>query len=160
MKRSILLLSVCCVIFYSCGSGEHDRKDFDSGLSVSNMGLTVEDAYLVDHNNQVIDKDRVPFNKEVDIVLADVENWVLKDGKAFPGLMITVTDPNGIAIIDEADLLKNENGYTPEDAKMLRGKVRVGDPMKRGETYHIKMRVWDHHKPENEIITETDFMIE
>jgi hypothetical protein len=160
MKRAILLFFVCGVIFYSCGSGEHEKKDFDSGLSVSNTGLTVEDAYLVDHNNQAIDKDRVPFNKEVDIVLAEVENWVLKDGKAFPGLMITVTNPHGIAVIDEADLLKNENGYSPEDARMLRGKVRVGDPMKRGETYHVKMRVWDHNKPENEIITEADFMIE
>jgi hypothetical protein len=160
MKRAILLFGILSGFLYSCSPGEKSEKDFDSGLSVSNTGLTVKDAYLVDHNNQPIDKDRVPFDAQVDIVLQDVQNWVLKDGKAFPGLMITVTDPKGIAVIDEADLLKNANGYSPEDAGILRGKVKIGDPMKRGETYHVKMRVWDHNKPENEIITQADFMVQ
>ena len=48
---------------------------------------------------------------------------------------------------------------TATDAAIIRGTVTVGEPMKAGETYHVKMRVWDKNKPENELTAEVDLVV-
>jgi hypothetical protein len=70
--------------------------------------------------------------------------------------MLTVTDKEGTAVIDEQDLFANSDGYPPADAAILRGTVTVGNPMRSGETYHVKMRIWDKNKFENEVTAEVD----
>ena len=45
------------------------------------------------------------------------------------------------------------------DASALSGTVTIADPMKSGETYHLKMRVWDKNKAENELTAEVDIAV-
>ena len=85
--------------------------------------------------------------------------YELKDGKAFPGLMLSLTDKAGNAILDEADLFANGEGYSATDASILRGSLTVGEPMKSGETYHLKTRIWDKTKPGNELTAEVDIVV-
>jgi hypothetical protein len=73
--------------------------------------------------------------------------------------MLSLTDKTGSSILNEADLFANSGGYSEADAAVLRGSVTVGDPMKSGETYHLKMRVWDKTKPENELTAEVDIVV-
>lgn len=70
-----------------------------------------------------------------------------------------VTDKQETPVIQEADLFSESEGYSTEDASFLRGTVIVGNPMKSGETYHVKMRVWDKNKPENELTAEVDLVV-
>jgi hypothetical protein len=73
--------------------------------------------------------------------------------------MLTVTGEQGEAIVNEADLFAQTEGYSPEDASALRGTVTVGKPMKSGDKYHMKMRIWDKNKAENELTAEVDLVV-
>jgi hypothetical protein len=148
------LLVVSAALLFSCkGNGE-----IAEGLSVNVKGLTFERAYLTGRNRETIDRKNVAMESEVHVMLEGVSNYVLKDGNAFPGLNITVTDRNGVAVIDDTDMLSKAGGYSPAEASIIKGMVRVGPPMLRGETYHVNMKLWDHNKPENTITVDLDIV--
>lgn len=157
-KLNFLLFAVSIIMLASCSTGA--KKDFSSGLSISYDGFSVGEAYLVGPDNKAISSNVVAMNSEVAIVVQGIENYALKDGKAFPGLALSVTDPKGKAVIDELDLFANSEGYSPADAAILRGTVTVGSPMKAGETYHVKMRIWDKNKAENTIDASLDIAVQ
>ena len=148
------------LVWCSCEFSAGRKKDFQTGLSVSNDGFSVEEGYLVGPDNTRKADNKVPLNSTIAIVLEGIDNYELKDGKAFPGLMLTVTDGAGNAVLDEQDLLADYDGFPPSDAAVLRGTVTVGNPMRSGETYHVKMRVWDKNKFENEIVAEVDIDVQ
>jgi hypothetical protein len=154
-KRAFCL-ALIALVWCSCEFSAGTKKDLRTGLSVSNKGFSLEDSYLVGPDNTRKADNKVPLNSTVAIVVQGIDHYVLKDGKAFPGLMLTVTDKDGKPVIDEQDLLAEYNGVAETDAAVLRGTVTVGEPMRSGETYHVKMRVWDKNKFENEITAEVD----
>jgi hypothetical protein len=154
------LLVMSFLLWCSCEFSAGKKKDFQTGLSVSNDGFTLEESYLVGPDNTRKADNKVPMNSTVAIVVEGVQNFALKDGKAYPGLMLTVTDAAGNPVLDEPDLLANYDGFAPSDAAVLRGTVTVGSPMRSGETYHVRMRVWDKNKFENEIVAEVDIDVE
>jgi len=147
-------------VLCSCEFSAGKKKDLQTGLSVSNDGFTIEESYLVGPDNTRKADNKVPLNSTIAIVLEGIQNYELKDGKAYPGLMLTVTDAAGQPILDQQDLLANYDGFAPSDAAVLRGTVTVGTPMRSGETYHVRMRVWDKNKFENEIVAEVDIDVE
>ncbi|MFN9865378.1 MAG: hypothetical protein ACK55U_18430, partial [Bacteroidota bacterium] len=89
-----------------------------------------------------------------------IANYQAKDDKVFPGLSLSVTDSQGNAVINEADLFSTSEGYSAEDASVLRATVTVGSPMQSGQTYHCKVRVFDKQKAESEIVSELDFTVQ
>jgi hypothetical protein len=161
MKTYSTLLSVCCLSFLAaCSFSAGTNKDLVTGLSYSYAGFSVEKVVLVDSENTIKTDNDVVLDSKVDISVEGLVNYTLKDNKAFPGLMLLVTDKQGNPVIDEADLFSDSEGYSAEDASFLRGSVIVGNPMKSGETYHVKMRVWDKNNPENELTAEVDLDVQ
>lgn len=152
-------LTASTLLLWSCNFSVGTKKDFGTGLSYNYNGFAVDDVVLVGPDNTVMNSNEVLMNTKVGIVVRGLRHYELKDEKAYPGIMLSVTDKSGIAVIDEADLFANSEGYSTEDASVLRGTVTVGDPMKAGETYHMKMRVWDKNKPENELTAEVDIAV-
>jgi len=144
----------------SCNFSAGVKKDLANGLTYSYNGFTVEEAFLVGPDNTTLPSNKVPLNSQVAIVVQGIGNYVLKDDKAFPGLSLSVTNSQKSAVIDEADLFAETEGYTATDASILRGTITVADPMKAGETYHIKMRIWDKNNVDNEIISEVDIDVQ
>lgn len=155
-----LFLALGTLVWCSCEFSAGKKKDFTTGLFVSNDGFTFDEAYLVGPDDTRKGDNKVPMNSTIAIVIEGIGNYEIKDGKAFPGLMLTVTDKEGKAVLDEQDLLANYHGFAPTDAAILRGTVTVGNPMRSGETYHVKMRVWDKNKFDNEIIAEVDIEVQ
>lgn len=155
-----LLIAICSVTLLSCNFSAGTKKDFKTGLSHSYNGFTVEEVLLVGPDNTVMEDNKAQLNTKVAIAVQGLANYTLKDDKAFPGLMLTLTDKDGNVIIGEEDLFAESTGYSPEDASILRGTITVGDPMKSGETYHLKMRVWDKNKTENELTAEVDIVVQ
>jgi hypothetical protein len=154
--KTSLFIALSALMWCSCNFSAGKKKDFNTGLSVSNGGFSIGESYLVGPDNEKKNNNEVAMNSSVAIVVEGIENYVLKDGKAFPGLMLTVTDMEGKAVLDEQDLFANSEGYPPADAAILRGSVTVGNPMRSGQTYHVKMRIWDKNKFENEVTAEVD----
>lgn len=158
-KITYLILSVSIVIWSGCSFSAGTNKDFATGLQHSYNGFSVDEVLLVGPDNTVMSNNEVQLNTQIAIVAQGLANYELKDDKAFPGLMLTVTDKDGNAIINESDLFAGTEGYSADDASVLRGTVTVGDPMEAGETYHVKLRVWDKNQLENELTAEVDLVV-
>lgn len=160
MKNLFFLILVgLAFALTACSFSAGTKKDFGSGLSFTYNGFGVDEVLLVGPDNTAKNDNEVELNTEVALVAQGLVNYVLKDDKAYPGLMLVVTDTQGTAIINEADLFEGTEGYPATDAAIIRGTVTVGNPMKAGETYHVKMRVWDKNKPENELTAEVDLVV-
>ena len=153
------LLAACTFVLCACNFSVGTKKDFGTGLSYKYNGFAVDEVLLVGPDNTAMSSNEVALNSKVGIVVQGLTNYQLKEDKAYPGIQLSVTDKAGTAVIDEADLFANSEGYSTDDASVLRGTVTVGDPMKAGETYHMKMRVWDKTKPENELTAEVDIVV-
>jgi hypothetical protein len=151
---------IAAVLCGACNFSAGTKKDFASGLSYSYNGFAVERVVLVGPDNAPMNNNEVALNSQVAIVVEGLINYELKNDKAFPGLALNVTDKNGVAVISEADLFADgTEGYPAADAAVLRGTVTIGTPMVSGETYHVKVRIWDKVKPENELTAEVDLKV-
>jgi hypothetical protein len=158
-KITSSLLVASALMLWACNFSAGTKKDFGTGLSFEYKGFTVEEVLLVGPDNVAMSTNEVQLGTQVAIVAQGLANYELKDDKAFPGLMISVTDKEGTAVLGAEDLFAESEGYSAADASVLRGTVTVGDPMKAGETYHVKIRVWDKNKPENELTAEVDIVV-
>jgi predicted small secreted protein len=161
MKKSILLFVLfSAFVFNACNFSTGVKKDLGTGLSMSYNGFSVDEVVLAGPDNTAMRTNTVKLQTDVALVAQGLGNYTLKDEKAYPGLMLTVTDKTGIVILNGDDFFAGNDGYSPADASIIRGTVTIGDPMKSGETYHVKMRVWDKNKPETELVAEVDLVVE
>jgi hypothetical protein len=173
LNNFVAVFLVCCLILLltNCG-GSSDNKsgfsfsastgvkmDLSTGTKKSYSGFSVEEIYIVDAEDTQLGSNEISLDTKFSIVYQGIENYTLKGGKVFPGLSMQVTDASGNFILNEADLFSNSaEGYTAEEASVLRGSVTVASPMQAGETYHCKVRVFDKNS-EAEIVSELDFTI-
>lgn len=157
MKKTHYSLLMLTLILTACSVGAN--KDFNTGLSFSYNGFTVERVVLVGADNIIKSDNVVPINSAVAIAVEGLSGYTLKDEKAYPGLMLRVTDQSGVAVLDQADLFAKGDGYAPADAAIIRGTIQVGNPMKAGETYHVLVRVWDKNNIDNELTAEVDIEV-
>ena len=123
------------------GSGV--KFDNDTELQTGFRGLLVENVYIVDGDNKKIAVSEIALNTRFSIVYEGVKNYAIKDGKAFPGISIQVTDNDGNTVINEADQLASHvEGLDEKDASTLRATVATSDPIKPGK-YIVSVIVTD-----------------
>lgn len=154
------LIPALAVLVIACNFSAGVKKDLVTGLYYTNNGLSVSEAYFVGPDNTPLKSNKVAVGTTVAVVIQGIENYELKDDKAFPGLSLTVTDDQGNAIMNNDDLFAGGEGFSTADAGVLRGTITVGDPMVSGKTYHLKLNVWDKNKKENTITAEVDIVVE
>jgi hypothetical protein len=159
MKNQLAYFSAL-LILTACSFSKGVKKDFASGASTSYNGFAVETISVVDANDKTLTSNEVALDTKFSIVFEGIENYTLKNEKAFPGLSLQVTDAQGKGVINEGDLLASyTDGVSVEDASVLRGSVTVGDPMVSGQNYHCKIRIFDKNKAESEIVSEMEFKV-
>jgi predicted small secreted protein len=156
----LITIMLGCILFASCNYSKGVKKDLRTGLTLDYNGFGVQDVLLLDSSNKPMTNNVVQLNTKVAIAAVGVTNYGLKDGKAFPGMMLVVTDKKGSPIINAADLFEGAGGYNPADATELRGSITVGNPMVSGQTYHVKLRIWDKVKPESVINSEVNLVVQ
>lgn len=158
MKKILVYIVLACIVS-ACNFSKGTNKDLATGMNLSYNGFRVGKASLVNGQNQVTSSNVVSMGEKVAIVVEDIENYEQENGHVFPKLDLIVTDKNGGVALEGNDIVGNDDGYTPEDAAIMRGTVTVGDPMRPGETYHAKMTITDKLKPENIITVEVDLVV-
>lgn len=158
-KHYFFIIIACALTMSACNFSAGTKKDLATGLAYTYKGFTVENVLLVGPDNVAMSNNEVQLNTKIALVTQGLANYELKDGKAFPGLMLSLSDQAGNFIINEADLFAGNEGYSPADAAVLQGLVTVGNPMKSGETYRVKIRVWDKNKADNELTAEVDVVV-
>jgi predicted small secreted protein len=152
-------LILCCTVLSGCNFSRGVKKDLKTGLSFNYNGFRVDDVLLVDPTNQAMSSNKVQLNTKIAIVAIGVSNYGVKDGKAFPGMMLSLTDKQGSPIISAADLFEGTAGFPPEKATELRGNITIAKPIVAGQTYHVKIHIWDKVTPGNEINAEADLVV-
>ena len=161
MKKTITLLLLSnLLISAACNFSTGAKKDLRTGLSFSYHGFIVQDVLLADPANKRMTDNKVQFNTQIAIAALGINNYGLKDGKVFPGMMLLVTDKKGTPVLNAADLFAGDQGYPPANATELRGDITIAKPMAAGETYHVKVHIWDKVKADNEINIEADLVVQ
>ncbi len=127
---------------------EDGTKGFKGNLETLNLqtmyeGLTFENVTLVDGDNKKIDNDEIPLDSKFSIVIEGIENYTLKDGKAFPKLTLMVLGETGPIVTEEDALATYTDGMSVEDASVLRGTFTVAQPMVSGKQYTCSVSVND-----------------
>lgn len=171
--KKIKILFVCILLtgMFACGGSSDSKagfslsasagvkKDLNTGTKTTYKGFAVEEIFVVDSEDKELSSNEIPIDTKFSIVYQGIKNYTLKEGKAFPGLSLQVTDATGAYILNEADLLATyADGFSEEDASVMRGSVTIGEPMVSGETYHCKIRVFDKNS-DAEIVSELDFKV-
>ncbi|GAA4317829.1 hypothetical protein GCM10023149_15570 [Mucilaginibacter gynuensis] len=160
MKKLQIILILSSVLFTACNFSKGTKKDLRTGLSFTYNGFRVDDVLLVDPTGKPMTDNKVQLNTRVAVVAVGISNYALKDGKAYPGMMLLVTDKKGTPVLNAADLFNGDQGHPPTEATELHGDITIGKPMVVGETYHVKLRIWDKVKTDNEINIETNLVVE
>ncbi len=160
MKQSFFgLCAAIVLISTSCNFSVGAKKDFGTGLTFKYNGFAVEEVILVGPDNKPMENNEVQLNTKIAVVAQGISNYVITEDKAFPGLMIKVTDKSGAEVVMTEDLFADTEGYSATDAAVIRGSLSIGAPMVSGETYHFKMRLWDKNKLDSEIVSEVDILV-
>lgn len=159
-KQYIITFILGCVILTGCSYSKGAKKDLRTGLSFNYNGFGVQDVILVDPANKLMTDNKVQLNTKIAIAALGIYNYGLKDGKAYPGMMLLVSDEKGMPVLKIADLFEGDQGHPPAEATELRGDITIARPMVAGETYHVKLRIWDKVKADNELNAETDLVVQ
>jgi hypothetical protein len=159
-KITFTFLAAAFLLLEGCNFSAGTKKDFATGLSQTYNGFTVDEVLLVGPDNKAMSDNKVKLGTKIAVVIQGLANYELKDDKAYPGLSLSVTDKDGKAVLGSEDLFGQNDGFSATDASVLRGTLTVGDPMKAGETYHVKVHAWDKTKKENELTAEVDIVVE
>ena len=137
--------------------GAGTKLNHGTEMTTSYNGLTLENVYIVDGDDNKITTSEVALNSKFSIVYDGVKNYTLKDGKAFPVLSIQVIDNNQVTVIQEADLLAHyKDGLSEADASVLRATITVGEPMKPGK-YICSVQVIDKNNTDSAILSTWEF---
>jgi hypothetical protein len=160
MKNFVAFIAICFVAV-ACNFSAGTRKDLMSGMSINYNGFSVGESYLVNGQNQKTTSNEVAVGETIALVVEGIDGYELKEGRSFPVLDLLVTDMDGNTALKGDDVLGTQagEGVDPNDAAILRGTITVGAPMKSGETYHAKMKIWDKLKPESVINLEVDLVV-
>lgn len=166
MKKSLLTCLAACfmelITFCGCHFSAGTQKDVKTGLSVSYNGFAIEGANLTDASGKQLNSNKIPMDSTFAIQVKGVQNYTLRNGKAFPGCELTITDKNNKLLASAPDLMENvvKDGLEPKGAAVLYATISLHPPFKRGETYHIAARFFDKENVKNEIKTDVDVTLQ
>jgi hypothetical protein len=157
IKNSLLLICLLSSMWFSCSFSKGVKKDLATGLTASYNGFSVEDLYLVSTDDKRLNNNVVTLGSPISIMVSGVQNFTEKDGMVYPGCNILLTDKAGKEILNLPDAFSEMvNGTTKQEATSLRAQLNTGDPMIKGEVYHLKARFFDKKNLTSEIVTNVD----
>jgi len=159
MKCNFSVLCISAVLFFlfSCESGI--KKDFTSGLKITNNGLSFTESYInVDGKKST--GSEFPLNSVVELHFEGVNGFTLENDMVFLGASMTLVDSKNTEILHYPDLFADydSTGVSPIDAKLIYLSLSTASPMEAGEKYMWKTRVWDK-KGKGEINTEMEISV-
>jgi hypothetical protein len=146
----VALLAALLACSFSAGT----KTDLKTGLSYTYNGFTLDEVYFVDSDNQPLSSNEVALGSTVALVAQGIGNFELENNKAFPGLSLEVIGKDGEQVLAWEDLLKETEGYSAEEASVLRGALTVGSPLEAEKQYTLRVTIWDKKRPENKIVAQ------
>ncbi len=144
MKINFTFLIVIILLVTSCG-GEVNKSvqvDFMNGLSTKGDGLGSNDVYLT-VNGKRTKKNTFTYGEIFHLNFNDVTGFKKEDGKAFPGMELTVISDKGDTAMYYEDMYLNETGGVDVTPLLLYTNITVANPMMTGNKYKLYVNIWD-----------------
>jgi hypothetical protein len=153
----LLFLGVVITILSSCEAGV--KKDFTTGLKVTNNGLSYNDSYLLADGKKTSGSE-FSLNTGLELHIEGVSGYTEENGVVFIGASMSVIDDKNTEILHYPDLFADYDsiGISSFDAKMITLSFNTGDPLEPGHKYIWKTRLWDK-KGKGEIVTEMEISL-
>jgi hypothetical protein len=154
-------LPILFILFYSCQFSKGVKKDLNTGLSASYNGFAMDDIFLADADRNRLGSNKITLGTKLLVIATGVDYYSEKDGKAFPGCTIVLTDKNKKELLRLPDAFEDMTDGTPAaQAKTLQAQLNTGQPMVAGQTYRLNVRFFDKNKKENEIVAHVDLLMQ
>ena len=148
--RTIKIVSVVVVIaafLYSCQGQPLAgiSKDLNTGMVTTYSKLKPEESVLV-MNEEKLGHTQIPLGEKFVVINNKVKGLIVKNNKVSIGCSLKIIDGSGKALLDEADLFKDDTGvYDEKDAEYLKCTVSTGKPMEWEKEYKVAVKFWDKY---------------
>jgi len=138
-----VLLILALFLFLGCTSGT--STNLNTGQQTKNVGLSFDETYL-SVNDTKLNTNEVTLGDIVKLNFIGLTGFNEVDGKIYPGMSMDVTDSNGGSILSLPNMTSDYslNGTNPNTIfEKISLSLTTGLPMEVGQTYQVKIAMWD-----------------
>ena len=162
MKQNIFYTAFIPLILAACSFSAGAKKDLKTGLTYTYKGCTVMNVKLVDAQQIPLTSNEVQLGATVAIAAFGVQNFRLRDGKAYPGCELTIKDSLGKVLATAPDILEADakDGIATPGPLDLSATFRFSEPFTSGETCYVTARFFDKKNPGTELTASVKVLIE
>ena len=129
------------------------------GIAVNSNGLKVRSVFMTNQDG-ALQSNRVAYSEKIKLNFYDLHGFSKSGGKVFVGGSMVIKDSGGNVVLEYTDLFADydQTGVDPVATEKLHLSLIIGDPLKKGETYTCKARVWDKSK-KGEVMAEAKLVV-
>lgn len=153
MKRLSIIFTFFLIVSMVCyAQSPLGKKVEKGGLSCREITHAVDD--------EESNTNSVKLHDTVKIKFEDIEGFVVRDDRIYPGISIELLSPEGQRVLYTENAMENfsESGMNKIFAKGITATIGTGEPMTEGKTYKVNLRLFDA-KGKGEIEYTTDIVI-
>lgn len=142
MKIKLTLIALVILSLMSCDSSKSVSKDLVTGLTTRGDGLSCEDVYLSD-GEQEINRNTFTYGEIVYVNFENIEGFKKKEENAFPGMQLYVLNQSGDTVMHYHDLYADYQEGINISPLLLQANLTVADPIHSGGEYTLYINIWD-----------------
>jgi len=139
MKRK-MNLSLICFLIYSISYAQIIEKDFYTGATSLNNGLSAE-SIRMEINGDAQITNTFQFGDKIEFIFKDVKGLKEYDKKVFPGISVLILENKKDTILKKDDLLTDE-GVDKSKLKLF-ARFQAAMTNNRNNNYEVHIRIWD-----------------
>ncbi len=155
MKNQAFVIVLVMLALISCDYSKSVSKDLQTGLTTRGDGLSCEDVYLSD-GEQEINRNTFIYGENVYVNFENIEGFNKEEGKAFPGMQLCVVSQSGDTVMIYPDLYDDYQDGISISPLLLQSTLTVADPIHSGNEYTLYINIWDKNG-EGTFIATLDF---
>lgn len=142
MKIQLTLIALIMIIFVSCDYNKSVSKDLTTGLTTRGDGLSCENVYLSDGENEIT-RNNFIYGEKIYVNFENIEDFNKKDGYALPGMQLSVISQAGDTVTNYNDLYAEYTDGINISPLLLQANVTVADPIHSKSKYTLFIYIWD-----------------
>ncbi|MDN5217174.1 hypothetical protein QQ020_34195 [Fulvivirgaceae bacterium BMA12] len=114
------------------------------GITVMPKGLKVGSIFMTNQEG-ALQSNQVNYLEKIKLNFFNLKGLSRKEGKVFIGGSMVISDSQGNVMLEYTDLFSDydQTGVDPDATEKVHFSLVIGDPLRRGETYTWKARIWD-----------------
>jgi len=156
-KITVFLFVFLFACFQSCDTSKSVSKNLVTGMSTKGDGLSCEDVYLSD-GEQEINRNKFTYGEKVYVNFVNITGFNKEEGNAFPGMRLSVVGQQGDEVMSIPDLYADYQDGIDISPLLLKANLTLADPIHSEQEYTLYIYIWDK-KGDDTFNLEMDFEV-